>query len=193
MNLRTHKHRLSDGTLVLRPLTEYDWSALMGWNRDPEVLFYSEGDRVTARSLEEVQAIFRSVSQRAFTFLVSLNDRPIGDAWLQEMNLKRIRDRFAPGLDLRRIDLTIGDKSLWGHGLGTRVISLLTRLGFETERADAIFGCDIADYNPRSRRAFESNGYRLFHVVPGTPGAKASEVYDLALTRETYEDQCARR
>lgn len=187
MRLRSHDYRLVGDTLVLRPLTEKDWDALMVWNRDPEVLYFSEGDDVAARSLPEVQTLFRSVSQRALVFLVQLDERPIGDAWLQEMNLPRIRTHFAPDQDLLRIDLTIGDKGPWGRGLGTRVIRLLTRFGFEVQRADALFGCDVADYNRRSLRAFQKNGYRRFQVTPGTPGGKAEEVVDLVLTRQAYE------
>ena len=178
MRLRVHDRRLRDGTLELRPLTEDDWDALMEWNRDAEVLLYSEGDDVAERTLEEVRAIFRAVSRRAFTFLVLLDGRPIGDAWLQEMNLERVRRRFDPAADLRRIDLTIGVKELWGLGLGTRVIGMLTRMGFE-EGADALFGCDIGVANSRSRRAFEKNGYRLLQ----TAVVRGKTVFDLALPR----------
>ncbi len=52
--------------------------------------------------------------------------------------------------------------------------------------ADRVFGCDIADYNPRSRRAFEKNGYELFNCIPQPQGSKAQVVYDVMLTRGRY-------
>src|SRR5437773_10285833 len=100
-------------------MTEDDWPLLYAWNNDPEVLYYSEGGDVTSRSLEDVQRIYRTISQAAFCFVMEVDGRPIGECWLQEMNLQSISNQF-PGRDLRRIDLAIADAALWGHGYGTR-------------------------------------------------------------------------
>jgi RimJ/RimL family protein N-acetyltransferase len=182
--LRQHDVTLRDGDLVLRPMTEGDWDALLRWNQDPEVLYYSEGARVDAWSLEDVQGIYRDVSEHAYVFIAELAGRRIGECWLQEMNLDRILSRLPRELDLRRIDLMIGEKDLWGRGLGTRMIALLVRLAFEQCGADAVFGCEVADHNPRSRRAFERNGFVLDQVVPQGPGSKAREAYDMVLRRK---------
>ncbi|HQH68528.1 MAG TPA: GNAT family N-acetyltransferase [Candidatus Hydrogenedentes bacterium] len=183
--LRVHRVRLSEGRLTLRPMTERDWETIRPWNNDPEVLYYWEGDDVTSRPIEAVQELYRTVSQSAYIFIIELDDVPIGDCWLQEMNLPEILDRY-PGMDLRRIDLAIGKKELWGKGWGSRVIGLLTRFGFQKCGADAIFGCGVGDYNPRSRRAFEKNGYKIIHTVPQPPGRKAGFTFNLMLTRERY-------
>lgn len=181
--LREHNITLRGERLVLRPMTENDWDILWKWDSDPEVVYYSDGDWVDGYDLETSQMIYRGVSQAAFTFIAELAGRPIGYCWLQKMNLERVLKHF-PGKDLRRIDLAIGEKELWGHGLGTEMIGILTRFGFEQEHADAIFGCSVADYNPRSRRAFEKNGYALFQETPQPEGHKAKIEYDLMITRE---------
>jgi RimJ/RimL family protein N-acetyltransferase len=98
------------------------------------------------------------------------------------MNLERILNRN-PGLDCRRIDIMIGEKSLWGQGIGTEAIGLLTRFGFDDEHVDAIFGCDIADTNPHSRRAFEKNGYVVDEVHRTPSGNKATRTYNLVRRR----------
>jgi RimJ/RimL family protein N-acetyltransferase len=41
----------------------------------------------------------------------------------------------------------IGEKSLWGRGIGTEAIGLLVDFGFATEQADAIFAA-VAQDNP---------------------------------------------
>jgi len=187
MELRTHDIRLADGELVLRPMTEGDWGIILPWHMEPEVLYYSEGDQVTTRTLAEVQMIYRGVAEHAFNFIAEVEGRPIGDCWLQEMNLERVLSRYPRNLDLRRIDLEIGDKTLWGCGLGTRMIALLVEFGFEVEHADAIFGCCIGDYNQRSRRAFEKNGFVIDEVIAQPDGGKAKEVYDMVLRREGYD------
>jgi RimJ/RimL family protein N-acetyltransferase len=119
--------------------------------------------------------------------MMELDGQPIGECWLQRMNLPRLLERYA-GLDCRRIDLLIGEKHLWGKGLGTEAIRLLCEFGFTRERADAIFGCGVADYNARSRRAFEKVGFVVCAESDQPPGAKARITYDLILTRERYRE-----
>ena len=182
--LREHNITLRGERLVLRPMTEHDWDIIQKWESDPEVLYYFDGDWIEDRELETTQMIYRGVSQTAFMFLAEFDARPIGCCWLQKMNLERVLERF-PGKDIRRIDLAIGEKELWGKGLGTEMIRILTDFGFGRENADAVFGCSIADYNPRSRRAFERNGYTVFQETPQPPGLKAKIEYDLVVWRTT--------
>lgn len=170
---------------MLRPLCESDWDTLLRWNQDPEVLYFAEGDDVEAYELEQVQQIYRGTSQNAFTFMMELEGRAIGECWLQRMNLPRLLG-LHPGEDLRRVDLMIGEKELWGRGLGTEAIGLLTELGFSNEKCDRIFACGIADYNPRSRGAFRKCGYVTTQVVPERPGGKARFSYDLSITKAAF-------
>jgi len=174
--------------IELRPMTEGDWDILARWNNDPDVLYYSEGDDVTSRKLEEVQDIYRSVSHQAFCFIIELDEKPIGEGWLQRMNLKRILQRY-PGLDCRRIDLTIGEKEYWGKRVGTEAIRLLTEFGFLEQGADMIFGCDIADYNVRSLRVFQKAGYKIVARIEQPTGRKANYAQDIALAREGFLKQ----
>ncbi|NBD36081.1 MAG: GNAT family N-acetyltransferase, partial [Chloroflexi bacterium] len=121
MKLREHNITLTGKRVVLRPMTEADWPVLLKWNNDPEVLYFSEGDDVGSYSLEQIQMIYRHVSQTAYCFMIEFDGEPIGECWLQEMNLERILEKY-PGRDCRRIDLMIGERAFWGQGLGTEVI-----------------------------------------------------------------------
>ena len=182
--LRQHDIILT-GLADLRPMTEDDWDILLRWNSDPEVLYFSEGDDVSSYSLDAIQGMYRGVSQSAYCFIILFDARPIGECWLQEMNLERILQKH-PGQDCRRIDLMIGEKELWGRGIGTDVIRTLTMFGFDDAGADAIFGCGIADYNPRSLRAFQKAGYRVCAKFEDTQSPKAQFAVDVCLTREEY-------
>jgi len=166
-------------------MTENDWDVLGRWGSDPDVLWFSEGDDVKAYSLEDVQGIYRQTSQTAFCFIIEVDGQAIGECWLQKMNLDRLLTRF-PSQDCRRIDLTIGEKAQWGQGYGTDAIRTLCRWGFEGQRADIIFCCGVADYNPRSRRAFEKAGFVEYQRIEEPPGAKGRWSYDLILRREEY-------
>ena len=184
--LREHDITLTSGNIVLRPTTERDWDMLLKWNSDAEVLYYAASGDVTSSSLDAVQDLYRSVSQAAICFITEVDGRPIGDCWLQRMNMKRLLDLF-PDRDCRRIDLIIGEKDYWNKGIGSEVIGMLTRFGFDAENADAIFGT-VLGHNPRSRRAFEKNGYTLYQELPST-SPKADVEWDLMITRETFESR----
>jgi aminoglycoside 6'-N-acetyltransferase len=183
--LRAHSVTLDGRGVHVRPMTEEDWAILYRWNNDPEVLYYAEGDDVTGYSMQDMQALYRGVSRSAHCFVIEVDGTPVGECWLQHMNLDRIRAKY-PGLDCRRIDLMLGEKDCWGRGIGTETIRLLTVFAFEEQGADVIYGPGIADYNVRSRRAFARNGYRLVEEVAQTPGSKAAVRYDVALTRAEY-------
>ena len=185
MRLRTHTVTLCGAHVVLRPMTEDDWETLLAWNNDPEVLYFAEGDDVRSRSLAEIQAMYHHVSQNAFCFIIEVNGRPIGECWLQQMNLERILEQH-PGKDCQRIDLLIGEKALWGQGLGSEAIRLLTDFAFTHEQADIVFGCDIADYNPASLRAFQKAGFQVTGVHEQPAGRKARTCYDVSITREQH-------
>jgi len=183
--LQEHDVILHGAKVLLRPMTESDWDVLARWGSDPDVLWFSEGDDVESRSLVDVQRIYRGVSETAFCFIMQFNGHRIGECWLQKMNLDRILSRY-PDKDCRRIDLTIGEKMYWGQGFGTDAIRTLTRYGFEQENADLLFGCGVADYNPRSRRAFEMAGFVEFQRIVEPAGCKARWSCDLVITREEY-------
>ena len=57
--------------------------------------------------------------------------------------------------------------------MGTEIIRALVDFGFAEEKADFIFACDIADYNPRSRAAFAKAGFRVVAHIAQPPGGKA--------------------
>jgi RimJ/RimL family protein N-acetyltransferase len=185
MRLIEHSVRLQGKKALLRPMTENDWDILFRWNNDPEVLYYVENEDIDSQSMEQVHRIYRQVSQNAYCFIIVVNNRPAGECWLQKMNLKRIKEKY-PGRDCRRIDIMIGEKDLWGKGIGTDVIGTLTAFGFEVEMADMIFGCGVADYNPRSRKAFTKNGYIVDAMNEQPSGGKAKVCYDLVIDRERF-------
>ena len=157
MKLKTHTVHLKGERITLSPLTEDDWDILLEWNSDPEILYYSEGNDIESYSLKQIQDIYRGVSQNAFCFIIEYEGQPIGEGWLQKMNIIRICAEH-PDQDVRRIDLMIGEKSLWGKGMGTDTIKTLIKLGFEQEKADIIYGL-VDDFNKRSIKAFEKAGF----------------------------------
>jgi len=173
--LPDHAVRLTDGDLVLRPMREDDLPQALEWDNDPDVHHFMQGDSTPQFTLEDLGDMYRGIARAAHVFVIELAGRDIGTCWLQDMNVERLKQRF-PGRALKRIDLSIGVKDLWGRGIGTRVIRLLTRFGLDRLGADAIFAVGIYDINPRSLGAFRSVGFRLFEVAPTNAPGKGGTV-----------------
>jgi len=169
----------SGGKVRLRPLTEADWFLLCAWNSDPEVLYYSEADDISRWEPEQVKQIYRAVSQNAFCFIILYDGAPVGECWLEKMNLTRVTDMF-PRQDVRRIDLMIGEKPFWGMGIGSTVISLLTSFAL-SQGVHILYIPDVADYNARSLGAFQKAGFSIISERLQPPGRKARVTYDLIL------------
>lgn len=183
--LKAHDVTLRGPRLALRPLDEGDWAPLLAWNNDPEVLASAEGDEIESRTLDEVQRIYRAISVNAHCFLMELDGEPVGECWLQRMNLQRLVARH-PGKDVRRIDIAIGLPALWGQGLGREAVELLLEFGFRREDVDVIYACVDAG-NVRSRRMFESLGFAVEAGMGGAAGSQDDGELDLALGRSDYQ------
>jgi len=168
----------------LRPMTEQDWDVLLKWNNDADVLFWSEGDDISCWALDDMIQMYRTVSERAFCFIIEAEGKPIGECWLQQMNLDEISARH-PGKDLRRMPIMIGEKDYWDKGVGTAVVRALTEFAFLEECADMMFACAIKGNNKRSLRAFEKAGY-VFYSNEESSSTKRDHNTHLFLTREVF-------
>ncbi len=167
--LRTHNVTLRAGAVVLRPLTEGDWELVLGLWNDPEIASYCDSNE-RKYSLGQVKKIMRSISRSAYCFVIEFEGRPVGECWLQEMNMERILRRN-PGLDCRRIDIEI-QKDFWDRGIGSTAIGLLVGFGFEAEGVDGFIAVDVGEENGRSLRAFGKSGFG----VEGVEGQRSDLV-----------------
>lgn len=172
--LRKHDVVLVDGDVRLRPFTEDDWRVIAPWATDPRVLRFS--DFVERRTMAEIQGIYHGVSRTAELFVIERAGVPVGDGWLQEMNLARITSAFA-GKRTSRIDLQLAYE-VWGQGIGSRAIRLLTAHAF-ARGDDLVFGVDIGDFNERSRRAFLRSRFEPWRQVPQPHRGAGAFGYDL--------------
>lgn len=66
-----------------------------------------------------VHQIYGGISQNNLCFAIEVNGKTIGECWLQKMNLPQVKAMYDENLDVRRIDMCIGEKDYWGKGIGT--------------------------------------------------------------------------
>lgn len=173
-------------SIILRPLCDDHLSFLYKWNSDPEVLYWTEGgeDIELSYDKETVQFIYGSVSQNAFCFLVEVNENPIGECWLQKMNLPDVVEMY-PGLDVRRIDMAIGEKEFWGKGIGSEFVRMLIEFAFLNQNVDVLH-CFSEDYNKRSQGVWLKNGFKLVRTDELKQPQKGTNQYHFALSREEF-------
>jgi RimJ/RimL family protein N-acetyltransferase len=184
-SIKTHCITLRDGEVTLRPMTEDDWGLLLKWNQDPEILYFTEGVEGRSYDLEIVHRIYRGVSQNARCFIIEYKGEPIGECWLQKMNREQVIKKY-PGKDCRRIDLLIGEKRLWGRGIGSKVIRMLAEFGFMNEKADIIVVNPYED-NIRSIKASRNAGFEADGRYDDMPFGTSHYSIDMVLTKEKFK------
>lgn len=161
-------------------MTEGDWPLIEAINNNPEVAYFTEDDDWHPYSIERLQEIYGAISQNALMFVIEHFGQPVGECWLQRMNVRRIQDEF-PGQDVRRIDIAIGAAHLWGQGLGSEAIRLIVARALERESVDLLV-CFAGGHNPRSKRAFEKAGFSVLRTVPQPDNQESGHGYDCILT-----------
>jgi len=179
--------KINGYNIVLKPLCDEYLPFLYKWNADSEVLYWTEGGEDIVRSYdkETVHDIYGGVSQNNPCFLIEINDKPIGECWLQRMNLPEVKAMYDDSVDVRRIDMAIGEKDYWNKGLGTKFVGMLIEYAFNVEKVDVLH-CFCEDYNIRSRRVWEKNGFKLILSEPLEQPQKGQIQHHFRLTRDEF-------
>ena len=88
-----------------------------------------------------------------YHFVICLREdgRPIGTIGLFDLSLLNGSAEFG---------ISIGEKELWGHGLGTDAVEVLIDFGFGELRLERI-ELRVYDFNARARRSYEKVGFTL--------------------------------
>ena len=168
--------------ITLRPASDADIALLQTLNSNPAVLALADpGGDMEPYTEEMVRHIWGKVSPHALCFIVEADGMPIGDCWLQEMNLSRVREIYPQGTDVRRIDMSIGRVEYWNRGIGTAMIHMLMDYAF-TQTTTHVLHCICDESNIRSNRVWQKNGFRL--VWQKTDEDEIENHY--ALTRGEY-------
>jgi RimJ/RimL family protein N-acetyltransferase len=86
------------------------------------------------------------------------------------------------------VGIMIGEKDLWGQGLGTDALDALVDFGFGTLRLERIW-LEVYDFNPRARRSYEKCGFvlegTLRHAVHRR--GRFHDVHVMAILRHEWE------
>ena len=189
--IKTHEINLygksKNHYIRLKPLNDEHLPLLYKWNADPEVTYWCEGnDSDEGNNEQTVHDIYGYVSQIAYCFLLEVDREPIGECWLEEMNIQEVIDMY-PNLNIKRIDMMIGEKNWWGKGIGSALVGILTDYAFEHDNVDILHIPCVFDYNIRSQKTFLRNGYKFLKAVDVENNKKMKQEYHYVLAKSDYK------
>ena len=136
-----------DETLRLRKFEGIE-PGMLDWYQDIETVYLVDGVKATYTA-EKLEQMYRYLDRHGELYVIDvLGDngyRPVGDVtfWQEDM------------------PIVIGEKALRGKGIGRKVISALVQRGKELGWSKIYVG-EIYDFNPGSRKCFESAGFRAY-------------------------------
>jgi diamine N-acetyltransferase len=141
--------------VLLRAPERSDIPTFVRWFNDGETTaFLSMRSPMSVAAEEQwFERMLEAQGKSAFHFVMCrLEDgQPIGTIGL--FNLDYINGHAGVGI-------SIGEKALWGQGLGTDAMNALLDFGFGQLRLERMW-LEVFDFNPRGRRSYEKSGFVL--------------------------------
>lgn len=144
----THAPLLEGRRIRLRGLLPEDLTGrYFGWFNDQEVCRFNSHARFP-NSMERMESYYRHVSQSKNDLVLAItdksNDEHVGNVSLQGINWVDRSAEFA---------IIIGERRVWGTGVGTEAALLIVRHGFETLNLHRIHCGTTADNEGMKRLA----------------------------------------
>lgn len=141
--------------IYLRASERSDIPDFVRWLNDSETASYLSMRAPMSIAMEErwFEQMLAAQGKDSYHFVICLleNDRSIGSLGLFELD----NVNGSAG-----IGISIGEKDLWGHGLGTDAMLALLDFGFGQLRLERLW-LDVYDFNERARRSYEKCGFAL--------------------------------
>lgn len=121
------------------------------WLNDPEVTKFTEVP--PGQTIENARAYVAqgATDKNSALWRVTVDGEHVGNIRISNIVWKHLRADVA---------LMIGEKSVWGRGIGTEAIRLVTAYGFDTMKLHRLQAGIYAN-NGASLRAFEKAGYTV--------------------------------
>lgn len=186
--IRSHQITLSSAVgpwqIKLLPMTDAHLPLLYEWNQRANVLYWCEGGDIAANAPEDVDNIYGGISKKAVMFIIAVNGLPVGECWVQEMNLPGLAKKH-PQKNVKRIDMTIYEEAYWGRGLGAAINAMLLRFAFENSKTDLIYAI-TEDYNIRAQKCLLKSGFSLDEALAHEETTKGKLEYCYVIGREAY-------
>lgn len=175
--------------VYLRAAERSDIPLFVRWLNDAETASYVSMRAPMSVAMEEqwFNRMLDSQAKDAYLFVICRleDDTAIGTTSL--FNIDRVNGNAGIGI-------SIGEKELWGKGLGTDAMNALLDFGFGNLRLERLW-LEVYDHNDRARRSYEKCGFvlegRQRHAV--YKGGRFIDVDLMAVLRGEWASQSRRR
>jgi RimJ/RimL family protein N-acetyltransferase len=142
-------------SVFLRAPERTDIETFVGWFNDAEMLSFIGMRTPMGQALEErwFERMLEGEGRDRYSFVICLREgaRPIGTIGFFDLSLLN---------GSAELGISIGEKALWGRGLGTDALEVLIDFGFGDLRLERI-KLRVYDFNKRAIRAYEKVGFTL--------------------------------
>ncbi len=139
------------GSVTVRKPEPRDVDALLPIKNDPEIAALLAGTtRAWSRDdLMRWVEHHRSAPDEAFFVVADGHDQAIGHVALY---------RIDPGAGTAEFGILLGDRAIWGQGVGTQVTRFAIEYGFDVLGLRRIY-LEVVDTNERARHVYEKLGF----------------------------------
>lgn len=143
--------------ITLRPLELEDTETVYAWHRDWQLDVYSSWGTRRSRALFQKRMEERILEpiEDMVVFGVEWAGKLVGRVELALIDREQRR---------AAIGLLIGDRSVWGKGIGTAAIQMMLDYAFTVENLERVYA-EVYDFNERSQRLMERAGMRREGVL----------------------------
>ena len=147
----------------VRPMIEADIELLIAWRADRRVNeWYGGLEEATPEALR-VDWDDEAWCERG---IIELESRPVGFVqWYPAEAETAAQYRLPPGPRYWGIDIFLGEPSLFGQGIGTQVVRMLSNQLLDEHIADIVV-IDPHQRNKRAIRSYEKAGFVYSHDLP---------------------------
>jgi RimJ/RimL family protein N-acetyltransferase len=141
--------------VFLRPAERSDIPLFVSWLNDAQTTSFLNMRAPMSQAMEEkwFEGMLERQGKDGFHFVICLieDGRPIGTMGL--FGIDYVNGHGGIGI-------SIGDKELWGKGLGTDAMFALLDFGFGMLRLERLW-LEVYDFNTRARRSYDKCGFTL--------------------------------
>lgn len=142
--------------VTLKNLKKSHFPLFYKWWNDKELRKLTSGKSESIRQ-EEINKILQDhlENPNGFDFIITADKQPIGHILIQKKSRKKHFEIY----------IAIGEKRLWGQGIGTVAIKKAVKWFLKNFPKEKILQLEVLVNNPRAIRCYEKVGFKIIRTV----------------------------
>jgi len=148
------------GNLRFRPIEKEDLKQLHEWENDFELIMYSRSKPMSFVNMAQLEKLYEewTKDEKELRFIVELTDSK------EAIGIAKIRREEWGNVKAAEIGTYIGEKELWGKGLGRQITVALLEMSFNQLNVERCEAWSVG-YNHRAHKALEACGFKKGGIV----------------------------